>query len=317
VARVSRRGRFMIAGTPVTLGIPVVSVCVCTYRRPHLLATLLDDLAGQDFCGPFEVIIVDNDPAGSATEVVENARERHPTLNIRYAVEARKGISFARNRAVSLALGEFVAWIDDDESTTAKWLSLLLRAKSMYNADAVFGPVIPVFPEGSSSWPIRSRIFERPRHSSGTFIHTREARTGNALVKRDWFRSFTAPFDIKLANTGGEDFDFFARIERKGARFVWCDEAEVSEIVPLERQRLLWVLERKLRGSANYWRRESVSGFRAALRALAGAVIFIMWGVAGIIVAPLAFHYTVRLWYRAIGGLGRVIAISRLQWDGY
>jgi glycosyltransferase involved in cell wall biosynthesis len=292
-----------------------VSVCVCTYRRHHLLTMLLDSLAEQSFCEPFEVIVVDNDPAGGATDTVEAARKCHPQLKIRYAIEPRKGISFARNTAVSLAVGEFVAWIDDDETATEHWLSFLWETRSAINVDAVFGPVVPTFPRGSRSWPRRSRIFERPRHSTGTIIDAREARTGNALVKASWFR--TNSFDAKLANTGGEDYDFFARIEKNGARFAWCDEAEVFEMVPFERQRLIWILERGLRASTNYWRNRSTSGIRMILQALLGGMAFIVLCVGGIIVAPLGFHHTIKFWRRAMGGLGRIVALSGLQWKGY
>ena len=93
-----------------------ISVCVCTYCRPSLLAALLDSLALQTFQDPFEVIVVDNDAAGSAADTVEIAKIRYPKLDIRYVVEPQKGISFARNTAASLAAGDFLAWIDDDEN---------------------------------------------------------------------------------------------------------------------------------------------------------------------------------------------------------
>lgn len=294
-----------------------VSICVCTYRRPHLLAMLLNSLAEQCFYEPFEIIVVDNDPAGGATEAIETARKCHPELKIRYAVEPRKGISFARNTAAALAAGEFVAWIDDDETATRHWLTLLWTTRSAINADAVFGPVVPTFPQGSRSWSRRSGIFERPRHPTGTIIDAREARTGNALVKTSWLRTLAPPFDVKLANTGGEDYDFFARIAKNGARFAWCDEAEVFEMVPFERQRLTWVLERGLRGSTNYWRNRSTSGVRGVPQALLGGIAFLVLCVGGIIAAPFGFHHTVKFWRRAMGGLGRIVALSGLQWKGY
>lgn len=297
-------------------GSPAVSICVCTYRRPHLLAVLLDSIARQSFRESFELIVVDNDPAASAAQTVEAGAERHPMLDIRYAVEPSKGISFARNTAASLASGDFLAWIDDDETAGEDWLSSLWATRSIHDMDGVFGPVIPVFPEGSPPWSGRSGIFERPRHPTGTKVDARDARTGNALVKAHWFR-VAAPFDPRLARTGGEDCDFFARIEARGARFGWCDEAEVFEAVPLERQRLAWVLERRLRTSTLYWRSRSKSKVLMVVRAGTGGAAFITLGFAGIVAAPFGFHRAVRLWCRAMGGLGRALAISHLQWRGY
>jgi glycosyltransferase involved in cell wall biosynthesis len=294
-----------------------ISICVCTYRRPHLLPLLLDSLATQSFSERFEVIVVDNDKMASAAKVVEAIKKRHPDLNIQYTVEFKKGISFARNTAASLATGNFLAWIDDDETAGENWLTSLWTNRAINDADAVFGPVIPVFPPGSRSWPGRSGLFERPRHQTGTKIDAREARTGNALVKASWFRAVAQPFDIRLANTGGEDYDFFARIENMGARFEWCDEAMVFETVPFERQRLSWILERRLRGSTYYWRSRSSSRVRTAIRASTGGVAFVIFVFAGVIAAPFGFHRTVKFWCLAMGGLGRAVAISGIRWKGY
>ncbi|MBU1397249.1 MAG: glycosyltransferase [Gammaproteobacteria bacterium] len=294
-----------------------ISICVCTYRRPYLLTKLLDSLAKQSVGAPFEVIVVDNDSAGGGAEAVEAARKQHPELYIRYEIEQQKGISFARNTAVSLAIGDFIAWIDDDETASEDWLKLLWLMRSISDADAVFGPVVPVFPQGSHSWLRRSGIFERPRHATGATVDAREARTGNALVKACWFRTLKHPFDTRLANTGGEDYDFFARIERLGARFKWCNEAEVFELVPFERQRLTWILERRLRSSTQYWRRRNASRARMALRASVGGIMFVFFCLAGVIAAPFGLHRAVRLWCYAMGGLGRAVAISGLQWKGY
>lgn len=194
---------FEVGKSPTNMGSLAVSICICTYRRPHLLAELLDSLARQNFRKPFEIIVVDNDSAGSAATTVGDAKMRHPELEIRYSVEFEKGISFARNTAVSLATGDFLAWIDDDETAAKNWLMSLWMTQSINDADAVFGPVIPVFPHGSRSWPARSCIFDRPRHPTGTKIDAQEARTGNALVKAGWFRNAGLRFDIRLANTGG------------------------------------------------------------------------------------------------------------------
>lgn len=281
------------------------------------MAKLLDSLARQNFSNPFEIIVVDNDGAGQAAKVVEDARKRYVGLDIWFQVEQRKGISFARNAAVSLARGNFIAWIDDDETASENWLTALYNGQAASDADGIFGPVIPVFPLGSRSWPRRSGVFERPRHPTGTKIDAREARTGNALVKAHWFRNEASPFDIRLAETGGEDYDFFYRMESNKARFEWCDEAEVFELVPLERQRLSWVLERRLRGAVNYWGGRPVSGISMAIRASIGGATFAIFGMAGILVVPFGLHYAIRFWRRSVGGLGRLVAISRVRWKGY
>ena len=57
-----------------------MSVCVCTYKRPVLLAKLLDSLASQAIEDNFtyEVVVVDNDKTGAARVVVEAAQKDIP-----------------------------------------------------------------------------------------------------------------------------------------------------------------------------------------------------------------------------------------------
>ena len=56
---------------------PVVSVVVPTYRRPRLLERCLDALCAQVFDPTtYEIVVVDDDPAGSAWETVDACRAR-------------------------------------------------------------------------------------------------------------------------------------------------------------------------------------------------------------------------------------------------
>ena len=52
------------------------------------------------------------------------------------------------------------------------------------------------------------------------------------------------PFDPAFALSGGEDRDFFQRLEAAGARFAWSDEAVARGFVPATRTSLRWALSR-------------------------------------------------------------------------
>ncbi|TMQ30283.1 MAG: glycosyltransferase family 2 protein, partial [Nitrospirae bacterium] len=65
-----------------------ISVCVCTYKRPAMLATLLHALRLQDTGGAFtySVVVVDNDHTASAEETVRELL-RHSSPPMSYHVE--------------------------------------------------------------------------------------------------------------------------------------------------------------------------------------------------------------------------------------
>ncbi|AXS80110.1 glycosyltransferase family 2 protein [Dechloromonas sp. HYN0024] len=300
---------------------PEISVCVCTYKRPSLLQQLLESLAQQNLSlSRFEIIVVDNDASGSARQIVEQVAQRFPELAIRYEIETNQGISYARNRTVSLATGQFLAFIDDDEWAVDNWLTDLMACIKASGADAVLGPVIPQYPADSHAWAIKSRFFERPRFATGTMIGCDTCRTGNALVRADRLNARQPhPFDERLALSGGEDHDFFKWCASEGGRFVWCDTAEVNEAVPLHRQDLRFILERCFRTSTRYWRDEYAvrSQWWALYKAIAGLIGGPSLILLGVLLLPFGLGKTIRTWGKGINGLGRVAALRNVPLVGY
>jgi succinoglycan biosynthesis protein ExoM len=237
-----------------------ISVCVCTYRRPAQLAALIERLGAQQ--GPAvisELIVVDNDAAASGQAVVAAAR---PPFPLRYDVEPVKNISLARNRAVALARGDWIGFLDDDELPEADWLSRLYGAAVQHGDDGVMGPVLPALPPAAPRWFRRGGFFDRPRHPTGAVVPPDELRTGNGLVSTEWLRRFDGPFDPAYGLTGGGDNDLLRRLADAGARFVWCDEAIVTEGVAPERLRIGWLLRRAYRGGQGWARQVQAGRFR-------------------------------------------------------
>ncbi|MCK5245101.1 MAG: glycosyltransferase family 2 protein, partial [Desulfobacterales bacterium] len=213
-----------------------ISVCICTYKRPEMLTRALDGVASQVTASAFsfEVVVVDNDSQRSAEDTVRLFQSSNE-LRIIYDCEPEQNIALARNRAIRNAMGNLIAFIDDDEYTVKDWLAWLYHTMKEYNADGALGPVLPFFPPGAPKWLKDGRFCERKRLSTGSLISTRDMRTGNILFHRHIFEKGDMWFDPVRGRTGGEDGEFLGRQMKKGRRFVWCDEALVFETVPEER----------------------------------------------------------------------------------
>ena len=227
---------------------PRVAVCVATFQRPEGLARLLDGLAALTGDALIRVVVIDNDPEGPARDACE-ARTGCFALGLRYEVEPRRGITYARNRSVEAAGDDvdFIAMVDDDELPSPGWLDALLRAQAAFDADVVAGPVLPYFPTAPAAWISEGRFFNRPRHPTGHELpHT---NTGNVLVRRSVFVR-TGRFDDRFALTGGEDLEFFRRVQQQGSRIVWADDACVDEWIPASKATARWLLQRAYRGGA-------------------------------------------------------------------
>jgi len=224
---------------------PLISVCICTYKRPLLLRRLLKALAVQatDDLFTYAIVVVDNDHLHSASSVVSDFRATS-NLRVTYRVEARQNIALARNMAVTNADGEFVAFIDDDEFPTTNWLLTLYEACTMSNVDGVLGPVKPHFDVTPPSWVVRGKFYERETYPTGLVIDWRKGRTGNVLLRKGLFVDCTHPFNPTFRN--GEDQEFFYRMIENGHVFIWCNQAVVYEVIPPARWRTAFMLRRAL-----------------------------------------------------------------------
>jgi len=222
-----------------------LSVVVLTYKRPHLLSAVLPELVGQlvelDAASAIaaELLVIDNDPAGSARPVVEAVA----SPRIRYVAEHRRGIAAARNRALDeTADRELIVFIDDDERVRPGWLVRLAETYADLRPAAVMGRVISEYPEGTDPWVVAGDFLRRPRHRTGDTLAI--AATNNLLLDRSFLSAIGLRFDETLGLSGGEDNLFTRQLVRAGGRIVWCDEAVLDDEWPADRLQRRWLLHR-------------------------------------------------------------------------
>lgn len=263
-----------------------ISICICTYKRPAQLETLLRSIARQQH-HPLrvEIVVADNDPAGSAQAVLQRIAATLP-LPLRSHHVTTPNIALARNATVHGAHGDWVLFVDDDEEPAPGWLLALVDTQRTHDADAVFGPVLPRYDSETPDWVKSGGFFDRPRYSTGSRIGAGDARTGNVLVRRSLLLGLPGPFDQAYGRTGGEDTIMFGQLLARGAVLIWCDEAVVREDIPPDRATLCWLLRRSFRGGQSFIRAELQplrGGARLARALYLGARAVLQMPVAGLL----------------------------------
>jgi succinoglycan biosynthesis protein ExoM len=214
-----------------------IAICICTYDRAHSLQQLLSVVSRMEF-GPLDpskvfFVVVDNHPDGRARAVCEEARAHLP-CPLYFAEERERGISFARNRAVSEALAygaDFIAFIDDDDRPRSEWLAQLVNRQRETAADLVVGgwkvPASVSIPKS-----LRKIKFLEPPQSYETdrWGSICGASTCNVLIGRRVVEhlGLAGPvFRPEFALTGGGDTDFFIRAGAAGFSFAVAAESVV------------------------------------------------------------------------------------------
>jgi succinoglycan biosynthesis protein ExoM len=289
-----------------------VSVCIATCGRPMGLANLLGALEVLEIPAGAElqVVVVDNDSSESARAICEEvaARQAYP---LHYVVEKRRGIPFARNAALAVALpnSEFVAFIDDDEIPEIDWLAELLRVQQYYKADVVTGPCLPQYVEPPPRWVTEGGFHDRPRHPTGTLRHV--AFTHNALVRAAVFNGIDCHFDESMALNGGDDNEFFTRVYAAGFQIIWADNAIVRESVPASRSTVRWLVQRGFRvGTSSSWI-ELKHRSNSVFRLIAHGIYCMVKGTALALLLPLRGRAVAVQGLRLFSyGLGRIAGSS-------
>jgi glycosyltransferase involved in cell wall biosynthesis len=121
---------------------PLVSVVVPTRNRADLLSDALGSLVEQDYpADRYEILVVDDGSIDDTPSVVEALAEAHSKPRLSLLRQPAKNQNAARNRGVSEAKGELIAFLDDDELAPANWLSGLVAGFMRHpDADVVGGP---------------------------------------------------------------------------------------------------------------------------------------------------------------------------------
>ncbi len=101
---------------------PKISVVIATYNRAPLLREALQSLIRQDFTD-FEAIIVDDGSTDDTEEIVKSFAD----VRFRYVHQENRGRSAARNRALHMVRGEYVAFLDSDDLFSEHKLSRHLQ----------------------------------------------------------------------------------------------------------------------------------------------------------------------------------------------
>lgn len=226
-------------------GVPgeTVEVCVCTFRRESLNATLAS-LARQELPPGLSlaVIVADNDSDDRRRAGIE-AAGRDLGLELRYVHAPARNISIARNACLDAASRDWIAFIDDDEEARPDWLARLIAARPGH--EIVFGVSQAGYPDPATPRWIVSGDFHSNRLSGND--PPWNGYTANVLIDRRFAAAHRLRFFEELGQTGGEDTRFFFEADRAGARFGYAPQAIVDEATPLARTSLRWLALRRYR----------------------------------------------------------------------
>ncbi|MDR1810200.1 MAG: glycosyltransferase family 2 protein [Prevotella sp.] len=218
------------------------SFITCTYNRAKYLGQTLRALCEQDFpAGNYEIVVVNNNSTDNTAEVYAEYSAKYSDRQLRYYKEEQQGFSFALNRGIKEAKGEFLVFADDDESVNTDHLKRLdAHLKQFPQAELGASPVIPVY-ETTPKW--MSHFTQRL--IGGYFNQGNDVKklgfknypgTGHTIIKRELYQKF-GYYNTELGRKGNsligaEDKDMFQRLHKNHVVCYYFPDIPIYHHIP-------------------------------------------------------------------------------------
>lgn len=237
----------------MTAEAPYISVALCTHNHADRLVKTLSNL--QSVQAPeraWEFLVIDNGCTDGTTELLAAYKWALPGAMVRVVREDKLGLSNARNRALQEARGQYLVFMDDDETPDPEWLVHYERAMLEHQPDALGGRIEVMFEDGDRPSWLQDELLGflgKLDHGASRWLTSSETPIfgGNFAFRRSVFDRI-GDFDARLGrmgtvNTGGEDTEIYQRLLAHGCSVRWVPEAIINHRIQTPKLRRAYFLD--------------------------------------------------------------------------
>ena len=106
----------------------ILSLVITVYNKENYLSLCLDSVLNQKEVdsSTYEIIVVNDGSTDKSLEIIERYALVHS--NVHYISQSNQGLSMARNNGLKFAHGEYVWFIDADDTISAQSIAHLIKA---------------------------------------------------------------------------------------------------------------------------------------------------------------------------------------------
>ena len=183
-----------------------VSVIIPVYNVAKYITHTIDSILNQSY-KDVEIVLVDDCSTDNSAEIIANYTSSHSNV-IYWKLEKNQGAAVARNKALSLAKGRYVAFLDSDdvwcEGKLEKQLALMNEKDAAISCTAMD----TIDECGKSLGSVRK---VRETIDYNFLLHNTMIATSTVLVDRNITGNFQMPL-----RRGGQDYATWLMLMRNG-----------------------------------------------------------------------------------------------------
>lgn len=127
---------------------PMVSVIMPAYNAGRYIAKSIQSVQNQTV-SDWELIVLDDCSADTTVQVVTQLAQKDPRIRL-YQNQENLGVARSRNRGLDLCCGEYVAFLDSDDSWYPEKLEIQLNCFRQTGADLVYSSYAIVDASGNN-----------------------------------------------------------------------------------------------------------------------------------------------------------------------
>lgn len=203
-----------------------VSIIIPTFNRRQLVAETIQSCLNQSH-ERVEVLVVDDGSTDGTAEALAAIAGGHSEDRFRYVVQSNQGVSVARNTGIELARGEYLKFMDSDDTLEPDAIEHFVAAMTDSGAELGIGGRRYMSPEGRK-WSINYQppagLVDRPLVKF--FDLDIRPQQGLWIFRRTLFDAGLR-WDATLA--AREDTDLIGRALVQGARVAGVPQAVLNQ----------------------------------------------------------------------------------------
>lgn len=203
-------------------------ICAYTEQRWDELLAAVRSVQGQSAAPREIIVVIDNNPA-----LLASVRKALPDV-VAEENSGKKGAGQARNRAVGLASGSIIAFLDDDAVATPEWIESATAAFDDPKVIGVGGTIEPIWEEARPRWMAEEFYWTLGCTYPGLPTKPAPIRNliaANMFVRRELFLElggFRAGFGKNGTRSGTEETDLCIRANQRWPESIWLYDPAVA-----------------------------------------------------------------------------------------